>query len=936
MKENKNKSDKWKPTRRLRTQVTMVFVALTVATVCVVTFNAANHESQRITANILQSAQELAGNLATTGADYLLERDYASIEKLLLRTGRFPGVAEIQIADETGKILGDIYRGVDNEISARYRQPALVVPSQPEQWQVMQGESLVVWRPVELGHLIGWVRVVYDLKVIDEVNKQIWRDSILLMFLLLATTVALLIIMLRRPLRAIEQYTEFANSLDSTQGKEMPVESSSIELSNLGNALNHASKRLSTQTEAIVKAMNELERVAALPEYNPNMSISLDARGLVTYSNPSADRMLKEDGNQAQHIFSYLPDNIDALRKECLSANKSKTGVEVNAFGRTLLWTFAPVEDQQVLHCYATDITKRRKAEQARKESEDQYRLLFDSANDAILLLRKGKCIDCNRMASILLGLPRDYILNQPLTKFAPPHQPGGKNSERLYAERLDEALAGEPQSFEWQCINAKRKQFYSEVSLNHFEVGGETWVLAIVRDITERKTAEEKLLHQANYDSLTELPNRMLALDRLSQAVKQAHRLKRNMALMFIDVDQFKKVNDSLGHTAGDQLLIEVGQRLQVCVREGDTVARLGGDEFLIILNNLNDVIEAEVVAERMLSELARPYLLQSQELYLSASIGITGYPYDSHSPTILLRNADAAMYQAKESGRNTYRFYTPEMNQRAKVRLEMESRLRKAIERNELSLNYQAQIDISQERVIGAEALLRWHNPELGFVPPDQFIHLAEDIGLMPQIGEWVLRQACQDALVWRQKFQLPLRVAVNVSPTQFRGNALVETVRAVMEEYHLPTDLLEIELTESLLVEDAPDTAATLQALKQMGICLALDDFGTGYSSLSYLKKYPFDVLKIDRSFINSVMTHPDDAALCQAIIAMAASLNLSVVGEGVETEDQLSFLRRYGAQIAQGYYYSKPLPMTEFETFLLVWNTKRQGKRVPTLS
>ena len=916
--------------RRLRTQVTIAFLILTISTIIVFTIHTAFNESKRTTANVQQQAQALADNLASTSGNYLLSRDYVSIENLLLQTSRFPGVSEIQIIDEQGKPIGDIYRTETGKTELRYGQATLQHPDSGNELQSFAGDRMLVWRQVEIGHVIGWVRVVYDLGFIRDIRWRIWQNSIILSLLLIATTVTLLIMILRRPLSAIEQYTEFANRLDTDQGQEVGIDNCSVELEKLGSALNHASARLSIQNREIMTAMDELERVAALSRYSPNMVISLDTDGKVIYNNPTASRILKEDGNSIDNIGLYLPDNINELQHQCIITGSSISEIETSTNGRTLLWTFSAVSEQGIVHCYATNITKRKLAERARKESEGQYRLLFDSANDAIFLLKDGTVIDCNRMASTMLALPRKGILNRPLTKFAPLHQPGGKDSEKFFNERVDDALTGLAQSFEWHCTGQDGHYFYSEVSLNRFDVSGTPWILAIVRDITERKEAEEKLLHQANFDSLTELPNRLLAMDRLSQSVKQAHRIKRKMALMFIDIDHFKKVNDSLGHAAGDKLLVEVSKRLISCIREGDTAARLGGDEFLVILNDLGHLLESEFVVKRILTELAEPYVIESRELYLSASIGITGYPNDSDDPTILLRNADTAMYLAKESGRNTYRYYTPELNKRAQARIDTESRLRKALDRNEFCLHYQPQIDIQLNKLIGAEALLRWDNKDLGLVQPDQFIPLAEDIGMMPEIGDWVLRQACQDALNWRLKVNLPLRVAVNVSPTQVQGKKFHQTVADIMEDYCVPSDLMELELTESLLIDDNPEVSQTLIALHEMGICLSLDDFGTGYSSLSYLKKYPFDVLKIDRSFVSNLIDNVDDAALCQAIIAMANSLNMAVVCEGVETKAQLDHLRSHGAQYAQGFYYSKPLPVTEFETFMLIWNIKHQSK------
>ena len=918
--------------RRLAVQITLIFLILIVGAIMVFGLNTAKKETDRTSRAMLEQARVLASNLSSTAADYLLVRDYTSIENLLLRIGRFPGIEEIQVSDEKGKRVGDLYRDASGTPVARFGQPALETPSDVRHLETVAGKKMMVWEPVELGHHIGWVRIVYDLHVLDVTKQRIWRDSLTLSLLLALTTIVLVIIVLRRPLRAIESYTEFADRLDSNQGEQIEVETGSRELVKLGTSLNHVSQRLNSQSDAIVKAINELERVAALSENNPDVVLSIDARHNVTYMNPAVFKMLKEDNRDEKDIYRYLPDNLREIHEQCIANEEIIKGVEHKTSGRSLLWTFAPVEEQGVLHCYALNVTKRKQAEKERMESDTRYRLLFDSANDGIFLLNNGTCVDCNPMAAQLFGVSRETIMGQPLHKFAPPNQSGGKNSREMYEQRLNEATEGTYQAFEWQCVNGKGDIFYTELSFSSFDFSGNLFVLCFIRDISERKQAEEQLLHQANFDPLTNLPNRLLALDRLAQAIKQGNRNKARVAVMFLDVDQFKKINDIMGHDSGDQLLIEIGERLLSCIREGDTVARLGGDEFLIIQCNINEVMESEAVAESILNVLSKPYHVGSRELFFSASIGITTYPDDTRSASTLLQYADAAMYKAKQEGRNTYRYYTPEINDRAKVRLDIETRLRQAIEREELSLHYQPQIDIQSESLIGAEALLRWRNPDLGFVSPDKFIPLAEDIGMMDKIGEWVLRRACRDAQAWHSQPDKPLRVAVNVSPVQFRGNNLLETVTSLIEGGEIAPDLLELELTESLLVEDAPETAQMLNKFKEMGIHLALDDFGTGYSSLSYLKKFPFDVLKIDRSFVNNVMTHPEDAALCKAIIAMATSLNLKVVGEGVETEEQLEFLRKHGAQYIQGYYYSKPLPATEFEYFMKTWHTVRGGRQI----
>lgn len=439
---------------------------------------------------------------------------------------------------------------------------------------------------------------------------------------------------------------------------------------------------------------------------------------------------------------------------------------------------------------------------------------------------------------------------------------------------------------------------------------------LAVKEDITVRKEYEQRLLHQESYDALTELPNRVLGADRVAQAVVRARREGRSVGVVSLDVDNFKNINDSLGHGSGDALLLQLARRLVAAMREGDTVARLGGDEFLMVLADLATADDAERVLDKVRSVFERPFTVEDMNIYITPSIGVTVAPEDSEDVHILLRNADAALHRAKELGRNTTQFFMPEMNERAVKRLELESQLRHALERGELSLHYQPQVISASGRVVGAEALLRWQNPTFGMVSPDRFIPLAEETGLIVPIGRWVLEMVCREAVAW----PLPLRVSVNVSSRQFRDGTLVETVAATLEETGLAAERLELEVTESLLLEDMEGTARILERLQLLGVRIALDDFGTGYSSLSYLKRFPFGVLKIDRSFVNGISDDPDDAALCEAIIQMAHVLNLKVIAEGVETAEQLEYLAARGVDLVQGYYYSRPLPAAEFLAYL----------------
>jgi diguanylate cyclase (GGDEF)-like protein/PAS domain S-box-containing protein len=430
-------------------------------------------------------------------------------------------------------------------------------------------------------------------------------------------------------------------------------------------------------------------------------------------------------------------------------------------------------------------------------------------------------------------------------------------------------------------------------------------------RDITDHKLAEERVQFLAYYDALTGLPNRALLGDRLAKAFADARRHKHKVALLFLDLDGFKDINDSLGHSVGDLLLQEVAERLKKWGREQDTVARLGGDEFLITLTQIKDVPDAAVAAERLMDAMTAEFVVQGHSLSLGCSIGISIFPEHGSDTETLIKNADAAMYTAKDCGRNTFRFFTSDMNARVVERLTVESSLRLALAKEELFLEYQPQMDVVTGEITGVEALLRWQHPELGLVPPDRFIRIAENSGLIVPIGEWVLRTACSQARKWQEEGLPAVTMAVNVSAVQFRQEGFCDLIKKVLHETGLAAQYLELELTESLLLANADLMLSVVQELRAMGLTLAIDDFGTGYSSFSYLRQFRVSKFKIDRVFIRDVAVNPDDAAIAAAIISMAKSLRLKVIAEGVENEAQMSFLRAHLCDEIQGYYFSKPL-------------------------
>jgi diguanylate cyclase (GGDEF)-like protein/PAS domain S-box-containing protein len=435
--------------------------------------------------------------------------------------------------------------------------------------------------------------------------------------------------------------------------------------------------------------------------------------------------------------------------------------------------------------------------------------------------------------------------------------------------------------------------------------------VIGTYEDITERKVAEDRVKFLAFYDALTELPNRALLQDRLSKALASARRRKDKVALLFLDLNRFKDINDSLGHLVGDLLLQEVAERLKKWAREQDTVARVGGDEFVIVLTAVKDGADAAVAAERLMHAMSAGFVVEGRSLSISCSLGISVFPEHGADSETLIKNADAAMYCAKENEGRNFRFFTDDMNAQAVERLTLENGLRLALDKKELFLVYQPQVDIVSGKIIGLEALLRWQHPTLGLVPPDKFIRIAENCGLIVPIGEWVLRTACSQVRKWQDEGIPAVSIAINVSAVQFRQEDFCELIRRVLHETSLAPQYLELELTEGLLLANADVTFSVLQELKAMGLTLAIDDFGTGYSNFNYLRQFRVSKLKIDRSFIRDVAVNPDDAAITTAIISMAKSLNLKVIAEGVEDEAQMSFLRAHQCDEIQGYYFSRSL-------------------------
>lgn len=558
-----------------------------------------------------------------------------------------------------------------------------------------------------------------------------------------------------------------------------------------------------------------------------------------------------------------------------------------------------------------------RAAQQRLVESELRYRRLFETARDGIVLLdqESGRITDVNPALTEMIDLAPSQLLGRTLWEL----EPFRNNPSCQHV--LDELRQQDHVRFDnWILETGRGTSVNVEVNGNLYQADARKVVQCNLRDITDRKEAEARIRYMALHDALTGLPNRILLEDKLTTAIAQARRHDEQVAVIMLDLDRFKHINDSLGHHVGDELLEQVAVRLRTCLRESDTAARLGGDEFAISLSGLTSTDDAETVAQKILDVLQGPFQVEQHELNIGGSIGIARYPEDGTDHGTLLRAADTAMYDAKAQGRGIYRFFTPELNEAAQLRHMLVNEVRHARQRGEFLLYYQPQLSLASQQISGVEALLRWKHPEHGIISPALFIPLLEEIGLITEVGEWALRTACCQNAEWQAHGLPPMRTAVNLSAQQFYRGNIVKTVAAALAESGLEPQWLELELTESLTLDESETTIQIMNELKNLGVSLTLDDFGTGWSSLSYLRRFPLDRLKIDRSFMRDVTTHENAAAVVHSILNLAQSLGLSCIAEGVETAEQLQYLKEQLCSDIQGFLFSHPIPAEEMPMLL----------------
>jgi diguanylate cyclase (GGDEF)-like protein/PAS domain S-box-containing protein len=666
--------------------------------------------------------------------------------------------------------------------------------------------------------------------------------------------------------------------------------------------------------------------------------VGLDLHGRIAFVNPAAARMLGWAigdliGQGLHSRVLHLPSEASPAHTDAYPVIQALIGGTVHHEDAAVFWrrdgTWFPVEYVStpirergaLVGAVITfkDITQRRQMESALREGEERYRRLVENSPEAIAVHSEGRFVYINPAGAALFGAasPAEFIGTQVLDVVHPEyHEEVKQRVRQIQEQQLAAPLLEE------KLLRLDGTIIYAEVIGIPTTYHGKVATQIVARDITARKAVEAQLAYQAFHDPLTALPNRALFLDRLDRALLRSARHQTQLAVLFLDLDRFKVINDSLGHAAGDHLLVQVAQRLQACIRTTDTVARLGGDEFTILLDDTSDLAGAVQIAERIVAALAAPFTLNGHELFITTSIGIVLSTPGQDSSDDLMRNADIAMYQAKAQGKARYEVFNSHLNAQAMARLRLEADLRRAIERGEFVIYYQPQIDLVTGQMQGLEALVRWEHSERGLIAPVEFIPVAEETGLIRPLGQWVLAEACRQVQEWSARYPsaVPAVLSVNLSAQQVNQPGFVDEVAGMLARTGFEPRRLQLEITESVIMNDAPATLVTLRALKELGVQLAIDDFGTGYSSLSYLKRFPVDVLKIDRTFVTGLGYDAEDTAIVQAIITLANTLGLHVTAEGVESAAQLAQLQALGCQLGQGYYFAKPLSCERVGTLL----------------
>jgi len=902
----------------IRHKLTGLFIAMALITAVTVSVPMGAFDLLGLRRAMARDLATLTDVLARNSTAALTFHDADAARDVLQALRAEPSVTAACIYTEDGKPFAKYVR--------KARESDFVPPPPQPQATRFEPGRLIQFRKIVLdGETVGTIYVESDLQRLDarlREYKLVFLATLLVTLSLAFALASRLQRPISRPLidlvrtaEAISSASDYSIRADLPNRDEFGLLVAAFngmldQIERRDQQLRQHREHLATRTAELFKANTQLKLQAAALQAAANSIVITDLNGTIVWTNPAFSAL---SGYSPEAVFGKNLRLLNSGKHDktfyaqmwlTIMSGKVWHGELVNrrkdGSCYTEEMTITPVSSRPsgITHFVAIkqDITDRKQAEQALRQAEEKYRAIFEDAVVGIFQTTpEGRPLSINRALAEMHGYdsPEQFleeVSNIVSQLFVDP----GQVRELRHAISEHDIV----RSAEIEVYRRDRTKRWVLMNVRAVRDDGGNIMLweGTVEDITDRKVAEAQVQFLAYRDALTGLPNRTLLQDRLAKALASARRRKEKVALLFLDLDRFKIINDSLGHSIGDLLLQQVADRLQSWAREQDTVARVGGDEFLLVLTAIKDVPDAAVAAERIMDAMTAEFVVQGHSFTVNCSLGLSIFPEHGADAETLIKNADAAMYSAKDSGRNNFQFFTEDMNAQVVERLTLENSLRLALDKNELFLVYQPQMDIATGRITGLEALLRWRHPELGLLPPSRFIRIAENTGLIIPIGEWVLRTACSQARKWQDDGLLAVPVAVNTSAVQFRQEGFPELIRRVLRETGLAPQYLDREL-------------------KTMGLKLVIDDFGTGYSSLSYLKQFPVGKLKIDRSFIRDVATDPDDAAITSAVISMAKSLNLKVIAEGVENEAQMSFLRAHQCDEIQGYYFSQPLSAEE---------------------
>ena len=940
---------KLKPFRdwSIRRKLTGLFMAMAFITAVTVSVSIGAFDLLGLEKSMTRNLSILADVLGQNSAAALTFQDAETAHHVLEALQSEPSVTAACIYNDHGKPFATYVR--------RGGDAGFVPPPAHSPATVFKSDRLFLFRTIVFsGETIGSIYIESDLQPLRSRLRE-YCLAILAAALLTLLLAFLIAPRLQRPISSpLIQLTQTAEAISKAADYAIRAQlQSNDEFGMLGSAFNqmldqielrnlelrqhreHLEEEVTSRTTELLAAGARLELQAEALNAASNSILITDRNGNIVWSNPafskssgySPDEVL----GRSQSWLSSGEQDIEAFARMWSTINKGETwhGEVVNRRKNDGVYTeevtVTPVFSQygEITNFVAIkqDITARKLTEQALSDAEEKYRAIFEDAVIGIFQINPGgRPVSINRALAQMHGYnSAEEFLAEITDVWRQVFVDPDAMAEVVNAAQKDNIVHGV--EVEVYRKDRSRRWIVANIRAARDSAGKVIYYEGTAEDITERKVAEDRVQFLAYFDALTGLPNRTLLEDRIAVALGGARRRNERIAFLFLDLDRFKVVNDTLGHSVGDLLLQEVAERLKKWVREQDTVARVGGDEFVVMLTGVHAESDAATAAERLVDLITAGFSLNDNLLNVTCSVGISMFPESGIDAETLIKNADAAMYNAKQKGPNNVQSFTEDLNTQMVERLRLESGLRHAVDRNELFLVYQPQMDMATGQIVGVEALLRWQHPELGLVPPDRFIGIAESSGLIVPIGEWVLRTACAQARKWQDEGLPAVPVAVNVSAVQFRQDGFRDLIMRVLRDTGLSPQYLELELTESLLLTNADVMFSVLRELNEMGLKLAIDDFGTGYSSLSYLRQFPVEKLKIDRSFIKNVAVNSGDAAITTAIIGMGKSLGLKVIAEGVENEEQMAFLREHHCDEIQGYYFSRPISPSEIAERLL---------------